>query len=331
MSSAPATALRELEAKAPTQFHYVLGFAFTRDHEGVLLIQKAKPKEQVGLLNGIGGKVEASDATSYDAMVREFREETGLTLTEWLKFATLHTPNVTMECFRTSSELLYQARMELNTECAEPVSMYAVSRVLRESYYATGKRKGVIVVERPTVWSTRELTRGHSCSEERSDNRAVYRRGWTMSQLIVIGPFAASVLTGTIALCGIGVGVALALKQNTEWGPLCTCGHHEMAHGKPSHLSTGVCCFRDCKCKAFVKAESQVVPEIGAISPNATLDDMIDDYRARLLMVSAFLCEPVSNRNLQDCRDLITPLYQDALRNLKARRDTVLPYITSRT
>lgn len=120
---------RTLATPAAARFHYVLGFAFTKDHEGVLLIHKSKPKEQVGLLNGIGGKVEPTDTTSYDAMVREFLEETGLRINDWLKFATLHTPNVTMECFRTSSELLYMAHQ---TE-QEPVMIHAVTRVLRES------------------------------------------------------------------------------------------------------------------------------------------------------------------------------------------------------
>lgn len=54
---------------------YVLGFRF---HEGnVLLIKKAKPAWQKGRMNGIGGKVEPGEE-SIDAMVREFREETGI-------------------------------------------------------------------------------------------------------------------------------------------------------------------------------------------------------------------------------------------------------------
>ena len=54
---------------------YVLGFRF---HNGnVLLIKKAKPAWQKGRINGIGGKVEPGEE-SIDAMVREFREETGI-------------------------------------------------------------------------------------------------------------------------------------------------------------------------------------------------------------------------------------------------------------
>ena len=55
---------------------YVLGFAFTTDGR-VALIQKKRPAWQAGKLNGIGGKVEATE-DSLSAMRREFREETGV-------------------------------------------------------------------------------------------------------------------------------------------------------------------------------------------------------------------------------------------------------------
>lgn len=64
---------------------------FDSTKENVALIRKTKPKWQAGLLNGIGGKVERKEET-IDAMVREFREETGFsTITEdWLCFASMH-------------------------------------------------------------------------------------------------------------------------------------------------------------------------------------------------------------------------------------------------
>jgi 8-oxo-dGTP diphosphatase len=55
---------------------YVLGFMFNEDKSKVALIFKTKPENQVGLMNGIGGKIENNE-TPYQAMVREFREETG--------------------------------------------------------------------------------------------------------------------------------------------------------------------------------------------------------------------------------------------------------------
>ncbi len=53
---------------------YVCGFAF--EGPNVALIRKKRPAWQEGLLNGIGGHVEPGE-TFLDAMVREFREETG--------------------------------------------------------------------------------------------------------------------------------------------------------------------------------------------------------------------------------------------------------------
>jgi len=55
---------------------YVCGFRFESDLRRVALIRKLRPQWQRGLLNGIGGKIEAGE-NSVDAMVREFLEETG--------------------------------------------------------------------------------------------------------------------------------------------------------------------------------------------------------------------------------------------------------------
>lgn len=57
--------------------HYVLGFAFD-DLGRVALIRKNKPDWQRGRWNGIGGKVEQE--ACFDAMEREVREETGVTV-----------------------------------------------------------------------------------------------------------------------------------------------------------------------------------------------------------------------------------------------------------
>ncbi len=54
---------------------YVAGFLFG-DRGRVAVIQKARPAWQAGKLNGIGGKIEVGE-TPTEAMVREFREETG--------------------------------------------------------------------------------------------------------------------------------------------------------------------------------------------------------------------------------------------------------------
>lgn len=54
---------------------YVCGFMmFGRT---VVLVEKAKPEWQKGRLNGVGGSIEDGE-TPVEAMVREFREETGV-------------------------------------------------------------------------------------------------------------------------------------------------------------------------------------------------------------------------------------------------------------
>lgn len=57
---------------------YVLGFALSEDKSKILLIKKNRPEWQNGLLNGIGGKVEESDFNNFEAMIREFAEETSI-------------------------------------------------------------------------------------------------------------------------------------------------------------------------------------------------------------------------------------------------------------
>lgn len=58
--------------------NYVLGFLFTHDKRFVALIEKTKPEDQAGLLNGVGGKMDQGpDESPNEAMIREFREETG--------------------------------------------------------------------------------------------------------------------------------------------------------------------------------------------------------------------------------------------------------------
>lgn len=85
---------------------YVLGFMFSEDKEYVALIKKTKPEWQKGRLNGIGGKVE-KDEYGVDAMVREFREETG-SLTqehEWKHFATMTNSQFIVWCYAAYGDL----------------------------------------------------------------------------------------------------------------------------------------------------------------------------------------------------------------------------------
>src|SRR5205085_1283386 len=71
--------------------HYVAGFLFDEEAANVALIRKSKPRWQAGLLNGIGGHVEANESPER-AMAREFYEETGvlIPISDWKKVAVLN-------------------------------------------------------------------------------------------------------------------------------------------------------------------------------------------------------------------------------------------------
>lgn len=84
---------------------YSLGFAFDEMRNYVLLIRKGRTKAawQAGRLNGIGGKVEAGETAS-ESIVREFREETGVSTytSQWIQFGKLLLPAVSVYCFVTT-------------------------------------------------------------------------------------------------------------------------------------------------------------------------------------------------------------------------------------
>ena len=66
---------------------YVVGYCFSPDMGQVALIMKAKPAWQAGKLNGAGGKVEPGE-TAHQAMAREFDEEAGVQILQWLHIRT---------------------------------------------------------------------------------------------------------------------------------------------------------------------------------------------------------------------------------------------------
>lgn len=77
---------------------YTVGFAFSKDHKTVALIEKQRPKWQAGKLNGIGGHVENGERYAA-AQQREFWEETGVTISDWKAYATLVGPDWQCRCF----------------------------------------------------------------------------------------------------------------------------------------------------------------------------------------------------------------------------------------
>lgn len=67
---------------------YVCGFFFNDRLDSVVLIWKNKPAWQKGKLNGVGGKIEENE-TIFEAMRREFREESGIDHKEWTSLTML--------------------------------------------------------------------------------------------------------------------------------------------------------------------------------------------------------------------------------------------------
>jgi 8-oxo-dGTP diphosphatase len=78
---------------------YVAGFMFGPANR-VPLVRKLKPEWQNGLLNGIGGKIEAGE-TPLAAMRREWREETGNDHADWYHFVSIRGENSLVHFFRT--------------------------------------------------------------------------------------------------------------------------------------------------------------------------------------------------------------------------------------
>lgn len=87
----------------------VVGFLFSNDAQDVLLIEKNRPEWQKGLLNGVGGKCEDGE-TPFDAMVREFREETGLEVSWWDKFAVINHFDTEIHFYYGYSAEFYNAK-----------------------------------------------------------------------------------------------------------------------------------------------------------------------------------------------------------------------------
>jgi 8-oxo-dGTP diphosphatase len=101
---------------------YVLGFLFSTSLQDVALIQKIKPEWQKGKLNGIGGKVEDTDFSTDDAMIREFHEETGVKFLDWECFGSMVCTNSwRVALYRGVSNVVY----DVKTTTDERVSVYS--------------------------------------------------------------------------------------------------------------------------------------------------------------------------------------------------------------
>lgn len=81
---------------------YCNGFMICPQTKQILVIRKNRPLFQAGKLNGIGGKIEKSE-TPLAAMVREFREESGIwtTVKDWEPTVILRGSDFVVHFFRT--------------------------------------------------------------------------------------------------------------------------------------------------------------------------------------------------------------------------------------
>lgn len=105
---------------------YVLGFMFSADRTKVAMIRKIKPRWQAGLLNGVGGKLEPREWAD-DAMVREFREETGIEHKVWDKRVVMHREgDFRMEVYRCFTDNVFNVR----TTTEEVVTVVHVDAIL---------------------------------------------------------------------------------------------------------------------------------------------------------------------------------------------------------
>lgn len=97
---------------------YVVGLMFNKLMSDVVLIRKQKPAWQVGMLNGVGGKVNEGEHER-EAMIREFEEETGVHYEDWKKFAVVTDKETFRVAFYAASD--YESFKNVHTTEAETI------------------------------------------------------------------------------------------------------------------------------------------------------------------------------------------------------------------
>jgi 8-oxo-dGTP diphosphatase len=103
---------------------YVVGFLFSTDLKKVVLVEKNRPEWQAGLLNGVGGKVEQGESP-LEAMIREFNEEAGATITQWKHYANMsHGDQFSIDVFATTGDL-----NQASTKTDEFIGIYELAEI----------------------------------------------------------------------------------------------------------------------------------------------------------------------------------------------------------
>jgi len=125
------------ETRMPRKVKYVVGFAFSPDCRDVLLILKKKPEWQKGFYNGIGGHVEENESP-VRAMVREFKEETGIDTHEshWKNLFFLSSSRWMLWIFCMRSFSVYGRKETSDEGCPQILStMKLPNNCLRNLYW----------------------------------------------------------------------------------------------------------------------------------------------------------------------------------------------------
>ena len=144
---------------------YVVGYMFNDDESQVALIHKNHPPAQKGLYNGVGGHVEYLEDPLL-AMLREFREETGITVEDMTCKATelwKHTITIKGKGWQvyyyksTSTELVNRLKDQKTWPTDEPIKVFYLdeiyntyAHVLWTIYMSLASIKFPVVVEDPT-------------------------------------------------------------------------------------------------------------------------------------------------------------------------------------
>jgi len=114
-----------------TRMQYVVGLCFDPTYNMVaMVLKRSGPPCVIGNWNGVGGKIDPGE-TPAQAMVREFREETGVEIIEddWHQYATLNAINYDIHFFWAASSSMFQCR----TMEKEPIKVWFVPDLMGES------------------------------------------------------------------------------------------------------------------------------------------------------------------------------------------------------
>lgn len=88
---------------------YVCGFLFDKELKNILLIEKNRPDYMAGKLTGLGGKIEDNESP-LAAMIREFREEAGRYVDNWVEFCSIGSVNHKIYYFYSVVDNIYDVK-----------------------------------------------------------------------------------------------------------------------------------------------------------------------------------------------------------------------------